>query len=68
MKSITLKYLQDNSWQKEIDEFTKIIINNENVKSGSSLDALNTMKLVYSIYNADLEWKRKYNIEDIYEN
>ena len=64
MKSITLRYLQDNSWKEEIDEFTESILKNKNVVSGSSLDALETMKLVYRIYYEDSRWHKKYNIKN----
>jgi predicted dehydrogenase len=63
MKSITLKYLQDNSWKEEIDEFTESILKDNNIVSGSSLDALETMKLVYRIYYEDSKWRKKFDIK-----
>ncbi len=65
MESVSLQYLQDDSWKNEIDEFTQIILNDSKVNSGSSFDALETMKLVYSIYNSDQDWSRKFNIENL---
>ncbi|MBW0434126.1 Gfo/Idh/MocA family oxidoreductase [Leptospira yasudae] len=58
----TINYLEDNSWRDEINEFTDHILKGEPVKTGSSLDAYQTMKLVYQIYYADPEWREKYNI------
>ncbi len=57
-------YLEDNSWRDEVYEFADAIVNGNDIKSGTSKDALATMKLVYRIYNADLEWKKAYNISD----
>ena len=63
MESTTLKFLQDNSWKDEIFEFADAIVNNKNIVSGSSLDALETMKLVFNIYYSDEDWRSKYNIQ-----
>ena len=63
MESKTFKYLEDNSWRDEIYEFIDSIINNGKIESGSSSDALETMKLVYSIYFEDEDWRARYNIE-----
>ena len=60
----TIKYLNDNSWKEEIFEFADCIINNKDVVSGSSFDALKCMKLVFGIYFNDKEWRDKYNITD----
>jgi len=60
----TINYLEDNSWRREIDEFTDSIVNNDKVLSGNSKDALETMKLVYRIYWADPEWRKRFNILD----
>ena len=43
-------YNNDPSWQEEINLFSSYITENTIVRSGSSNDALNTMKLVYKIY------------------
>jgi predicted dehydrogenase len=58
------RYNRDSSWQDEVDLFLRYIVNNEKVGSGSSLDALNTMKLVYRIYYADPSWRDLYHIEN----
>jgi len=63
LKQETVKYLEDNSWKDEIDEFADSIINDKPIKNGSSHDAFETMKLVYKIYWADPEWRQLYNIQ-----
>ena len=62
MESKTIKFLQDNSWRDEIFEFADAVINNKPIVSGTSKDALETMKLVFNIYADDNLWKEKYNI------
>ena len=57
-----IKYLEDTSWQREINEFAEALIGKNSIKLGTSTDALNTMKLVYRIYYADSKWRNKYNI------
>lgn len=64
MKSTTIKFLNDNSWRDEIYEFADAILLNKKIQSGTSYDALQTMKLVYSIYFNDPEWREKYKISD----
>jgi predicted dehydrogenase len=59
-----INYLQDNSWKEEINEFAEAIINNQLIKTGTSHDALMTMKLVYRIYCSDPVWKKKFGIEE----
>lgn len=63
METTTIKFLQDNSWKEEIFEFADAIINNKKIESGSSSDALETMKLVFNIYYSDEDWSQKYHIE-----
>jgi len=55
---ITNSYLDDNSWQCEIDEFADVIINNKVVENGNSFEALKVMELVYKIYCADERWQK----------
>jgi predicted dehydrogenase len=62
MKSEVIKFLQDNSWRDEIFEFAEAVVKDKPIESGSSLDALETMKLVYSIYFDDQEWRNKFSI------
>tara|TARA_Y100000816_G_C26093818_1_gene578440 strand:- start:695 stop:1789 length:1095 start_codon:yes stop_codon:yes gene_type:complete len=52
----TTQFLEDNSWEEEINEFADIICNDKQVVQGSSYDALKVMELVYSIYKADTSW------------
>lgn len=61
LESIT-RYNSDPSWQNEVDIFANCIINNKKITSSNSLDALNTMKLVYQIYYNDAEWRNEYKI------
>ncbi|MCF8340957.1 MAG: Gfo/Idh/MocA family oxidoreductase [Chitinophagaceae bacterium] len=63
MESTTIKFLQDNSWKEEIFEFADAIINNKKIESGSSSDALETMKLVFNIYYSDEDWRQKHDIK-----
>lgn len=62
-REVTTRYNEDNSWRDEINDFTSSILNNSEIKSGSSLDAFKTMELVYKIYCADPKWKEKYNLK-----
>jgi predicted dehydrogenase len=64
MESRTVKFLQDNSWKREIFEFVDAILNDTVIQSGTSEDALQTMKLVYNIYFNDQEWKDLYQIKN----
>ena len=64
MKSKTIKFLQDNSWRDEIYEFADAVINDKPIRSGTSNDALETMKLVYSIYYNDIIWRDRFNIKN----
>lgn len=64
MKTTTIKFLEDNSWKEEIFEFADAIINNLPILSGTSNDALETMKLVFLIYYNDHSWRNKFNIQN----
>jgi len=55
----TMRFLEDNSWKDEIDEFAESIIYDKPIKYGTSNDALKTMQLVYMIYSADHKWATK---------
>jgi hypothetical protein len=54
-----MRFLEDNSWKDEIDEFAEAIVSDKPIKHGTSNDALKTMQLVYMIYDADQEWTIK---------
>jgi predicted dehydrogenase len=56
------RYNKDPSWAEEIRVFADCILANKPVTSGSSDDALQTMKLVYRIYYADSAWRQAYDI------
>jgi predicted dehydrogenase len=58
------RYNHDPSWEEEINRFAECILMDKPVGSGSSLDALNTMKLVYKIYYADSKWRQAYSISN----
>lgn len=58
------RYNEDNSWRDEIFDFAHAILNEEEIKHGTSREALETMKTVYRIYYADPEWRAKYNISN----
>jgi predicted dehydrogenase len=60
----TTKYNNDPSWEKEISLFCDSILSDKVIGSGSSKDALNTMKLVYKIYYADPIWRDNYKIQN----
>ncbi len=64
LKKEVITYLEDNSWRDEIYEFADAILQGNEIKHGTSKEALETMKTVYSIYYADPEWRRAYNIVD----
>ena len=61
-KETTIRYNSDPSWCSEIEEFVESIINDKKIVHGTSDDALQTMKLVYKIYYADLSWRSAYDI------
>lgn len=56
------RYNRDPSWDEEITSFVDHVVSNNQVISGSSDDALQTMKLVYKIYYADPAWRAAYQI------
>ena len=61
-REVVTRYNTDPSWYAEITEFVGCILNNREISSGNSYDALQTMKLVYKIYYADKKWQQTYNI------
>ena len=61
-KESLTRYNRDPSWDLEIDHFVKCITEKIEIEHGSSLDALNTMKLVSKIYYADVDWREEFNI------
>ena len=59
-----IDYDYDPSWEDEIEEFSLAITDDLEIKNGSSLEALKTMKLVYQIYCADADWKSMWGLSD----
>jgi predicted dehydrogenase len=56
------RYNRDPSWDAEICAFTHSILSGQPVQSGTSEDALRTMKLVFKIYYSDSTWRETYAI------
>jgi predicted dehydrogenase len=60
---VVTRYDEDNSWRDEIDEFARAIVLGEAIVTGSAADALETMKLVESIYCADSTWRQRFSLD-----
>jgi predicted dehydrogenase len=56
------RYNCDPSWDEEISAFARCILDETPVRSGTSEDALRTMRLVFKIYYADSAWREAYDI------
>lgn len=56
-------YVQDDSWQMEIDEFAEAVVLDKTVEIGCSYDALTAMRVVQGVYNADPEWRQFIAVE-----
>ena len=63
-REMTMRYNMDNSWWDEICDFADAILNDKPILDGSSMEALETMRLVYRIYCADPEWRVRYDLDD----
>ena len=61
-KEQTTRYNRDPSWSEEINAFAHCIATNTKVESGTSMDALRTMQLVFKIYFQDSNWRTLYSI------
>ena len=59
-----IRYNKDPSWYAELKEFVSCILEGRKVNSGTSQDALETMKLVYKIYYSDSVWRETYGISN----
>ena len=59
-KESTSKYNEDVSWDNEINYFANSLADNTSIERGSINDALETMRLIETIYKADPVWKEKY--------
>ena len=53
-------FSKDDSWKKEIDQFSSVIINNQKVVNGNSFEALKVMKMVENIYSSDKTWIKRF--------
>jgi len=60
---VTTRYTEDNSWKDEINEFADAIQFDQEIITGSSLDALNTLRLVDRIYWADPTWRERFQLD-----
>jgi predicted dehydrogenase len=58
----TTRYNRDCSWDLEVVAFAEAIQHDRPVQSGTSEDALGTMRLVFQIYYADPVWRATYQI------
>jgi predicted dehydrogenase len=58
------RYNYDPSWDDEIRVFSESILNDTVVPSGTSEDALRVMQLIFRIYHADTDWRKKFAIPD----
>ena len=61
-KEQTTRYVEDKSWWREVDEFAGAILNDTEIKVGSSAEVFKTMDLVYRIYWADADWSAQFNL------
>ena len=59
---VATSYLDDHSWQDEVNDFADAVSNGRPITSGTSEDALRVMELVYRIYYADAQWQAAYDI------
>jgi predicted dehydrogenase len=62
-REVRTRYNVDHSWWDEIVEFAEAIRGGTPIINGSSLDALNTMHLVFRIYCADEDWRGPRGLE-----
>jgi len=59
-RELTSKYNEDVSWDNEIKYFSNSLENNTSIERGNIDDALETMLLIETIYQADPVWNKKY--------
>jgi predicted dehydrogenase len=59
-----IRYNSDPSWELEINDFVRHIKDDEPIHSGSTRDALETMRHVFRIYYADPVWRDRFDIID----
>ena len=56
------RFVEDPSWQEEVNEFATAIREDSPIIQGASAEALKTMELVYRIYRADADWAKRYSL------
>ena len=56
------RYETDPSWADEIADFAEAIAKDRPITEGSASEALATMRLVYRIYCADEDWRKKWDL------
>jgi predicted dehydrogenase len=61
-EEVLLTFMEDTSWSEETNLFIHKILNNQNIDSGNSHEALETLELVYKIYKSDPIWDEKFSI------
>ena len=61
-QEVVKTFLDDNSWRDEVHEFAKAVTDGVPIACGTSVDALETMRLVYQIYWADPQWREAFAI------
>jgi predicted dehydrogenase len=61
-REVTTRYNRDDSWRREVFEFADSVLTDKPIERGTSLEALQTMQLVYDIYTADAEWSQEWGI------
>ena len=61
-EEITLTFMEDTSWFEETNLFISKILNNQDIDSGNSQEALETLELVHNIYKSDPIWNEKFSI------
>ncbi|MEQ9325777.1 MAG: Gfo/Idh/MocA family oxidoreductase [Rhodospirillales bacterium] len=62
-REVTTRYNTDPSWADEIAEFADAVRDDIPIQSGSALEALKTMHLVYRIYEADPVWSAQWGLD-----
>lgn len=56
-REMKTSYVRDHSWQREIREFVDAVLQDTKITIGKSAEALNSMKTVFAIYDADPQWQ-----------
>ncbi|MFQ5698254.1 MAG: Gfo/Idh/MocA family protein [Myxococcota bacterium] len=63
----TTRYVQDRSWDDEVQAFARAILLDEPIQAGNSADALASMETVHCIYESDPTWAERYGATDAAE-